>query len=50
MFIGLFSGLELRKKLESGDILNNIVKKFYVLVKTFYTSAVTYFLKWFPFS
>ena len=50
MFIGLVTGLELCKKLESGDILNNNVKKFYASVKAFYTSVVTHILKWFPFS
>ena len=50
IFIGLVTGSELRKKLESGDILNNNVREFYASVKAFYVSAMAYMLKWFPFS
>ena len=49
VFIGLVTRSQINKKLDEGDITDRDVKKFYSSVFAFYTTAVSYVLKWFPF-
>ena len=48
LFIGIVTSSEIRKSLESGEITDQDVKKFYLSVRHFYTTAVSYIIKWFP--
>ena len=48
VFVGLVTRSKLNKKLNEGDVTDRDVKKFYTSVFAFYTTAVSYVLKWFP--
>ena len=48
LFTGIVTSSEIHKSLESGEITDQDVRKFYLSVRQFYTTAVSYIMKWFP--
>ena len=48
LFIGIVTLSEINKRLKSEDITDRNVRKLYLSVRQFYTSAVLYIIKWFP--
>ena len=48
LFIGIVTSSEINKILKSEDITDRNVRKFYLSVRQFYTSAVLYIIKCFP--
>ena len=48
LFIGLVTSSEIHKRLENGDITDQNVRNFYLSVRQFYVTAVSYIIKWFP--
>ena len=45
LFMGIVTSSKIHKNLESGDITDQDVRKFYLSVQQFYTTAVSYIVK-----